>query len=198
MKKQIIVTICREYGSAGHFIAKHLAAEMEIPIYNKDYLLDMCSKFGYTREVMEKYDERPVRIFMSKRRGHYTNSVEQIIYDKIASFIRERAESGESFVVVGRCSDHILRNNPNAVHIFVTGNMKEKIKRISELYNLSREDAIDIIKKKDRKRRNFHNRHSDRKWGDSRAYHMCINAASIGIENAVGIIRSYVEAFKNE
>ncbi len=197
MKNQVIITIGREYGSAGHFIAKQVAKNMGLPLYNKDYFLDMCSKFGYTREDMDKYDERPINIFMSKRRGNHTNSVEQIIYDKIKDFIRERADSGESFVVVGRCSDYILRNCPNAVHIFVTGDKEEKIKRIMELHNLSYEDAKDKVKFKDRQRRNFHNRHSDKKWGDSRVYNMCINATSIGIDSTADIIERYAKDFKN-
>ncbi len=198
MRKQVIVTIGREYGSAGHFIAEKLAEKLGVELYDKKFIEGACEEIGYSREVMQKYDEQPSKIFISRKIGSYTNSIEEIVQEKVADFIRARAESGESFVVVGRCSDQILRDNPNAVRVFVMGDREEKIHRIMELYSLTREKAAERIDAEDKRRRRYHNAYSDYKWGDSRGYHLCVNSSLVGIDATVEILEFYVKKFVGE
>ncbi len=198
MRKQVIVAIGREYGSAGHFIAEKLAEKLGVELYDKKFIEGACEEIGYSREVMQKYDEQPSKIFISRKIGSYTNSIEEIVQEKVADFIRARAESGESFVVVGRCSDQILRDNPNAVRVFVMGDREEKIHRIMELYSLTREKAAERIDAEDKRRRRYHNAYSDYKWGDSRGYHLCVNSSLVGIDATVEILEFYVKKFVGE
>lgn len=114
--------------------------------------------------------------------GNHTNSIEEIVQQKVSEFISARAESGESFVIVGLCSDQVLRNNKNAIHIFIMGTYEDKLNRIMQIYKFDREKAAEYLKKHDKKRRNYHNTYSDLKWGDSRGYHICINSSIIGID----------------
>ena len=174
MKKQIIITIGREYGSAGHYIAEKMAQKLGIALYDKKFFEDSHDEIGYSREIMQKYDEKPVNVFISAR-----------------------AESGESFVIVGRCSDQVLRNNKNAIHIFIMGTYEDKLNRIMQIYKFDREKAAECLKKHDKKRRNYHNTYSDLKWGDSRGYHICINSSIIGIDSTVELLCEYAEKFKN-
>ena len=198
MGKQVIVAIGREYGSAGHFIAEKLAEKLGVELYDKKFIEGACEEIGYSREVMQKYDEQPSKIFISRKIGSYTNSIEEIVQEKVADFIRARAESGESFVVVGRCSDQILRDNPNAVRVFVMGDREEKIHRIMELYSLTREKAAERIDAEDKRRRRYHNAYSDYKWGDSRGYHLCVNSSLVGIDATVEMLEFYVKKFVGE
>ena len=198
MREQVIVAIGREYGSAGHFIAEKLAEKLGVELYDKKFIEGACEEIGYSREVMQKYDEQPSKIFISRKIGNYTNSIEEIVQEKVADFIRARAESGESFVVVGRCSDQILRDNPNAVRVFVMGDREEKIHRIMELYSLTREKAAERIDAEDKRRRRYHNAYSDYKWGDSRGYHLCVNSSLVGIDATVEILEFYVKKFVGE
>lgn len=196
MKNQIIITIGREYGSAGHYIAGHLAQKLGLILYDKRFFIECHDEIGYPAEIMEKYDEKARNIWISKKIKNHTNSIEDHVQEKVSEFILSRAESGESFVIVGRCADNILRTNPNTVKVFVTGHIEEKIQRIMDVYKLSREKAIDKIKKHDKKRRNYHNHYSDMKWGDSRGYDLCIDSSVIGIEATVDILAKYIEKFK--
>lgn len=197
MKNQVIITIGREYGSAGHYIAGKLAQKLGYALYDKKFFIECNDQIGYSKEIMEKYDEKPVNRFFGKRVRNHTNCIESHVQQKVEEFILKNASSGESFVIVGRCSDQILRDNPNTIKIFITGNKEEKIHRIMEVYNLSREKAIDKIKRHDKKRKSYHNTYSDIKWGDSRGYDMCINSGTIGVDQSVDLIVKYVEYFKN-
>lgn len=196
MKNQVIVTIGREYGSAGHFIAGHLAQKLGFTLYDKRFFVECHDQIGYSAEIMEKYDEKPVNVLISRRVRNHTNSIESHVQNKVNEFILSKAASGESFVVVGRCADQVLRHNPNTIKVFITGHMDEKLERIMDIYKLSKEKAADKIKSHDKKRRYYHNTYSDMKWGDSRGYDICINSSIIGIDATVDILANYVEKFR--
>ncbi len=196
MKNQVIVTIGREYGSAGHFIAGHLAQKLGFTLYDKRFFVECHDQIGYSAEIMEKYDEKPVNVLISRRVRNHTNSIESHVQNKVNEFILSKAASGESFVVVGRCADQVLRHNPNTIKVFITGHMDEKLERIMDIYKLSKEKAADKIKFHDKKRRYYHNTYSDMKWGDSRGYDICINSSIIGIDATVDILANYVEKFR--
>ncbi|MBQ4630073.1 MAG: cytidylate kinase-like family protein [Clostridia bacterium] len=196
MKDQIIITIGREFGSAGHHIAGHLAQKLGFVLYDKKFFIECHDQVGFSAEIMEKYDEKPQNKFFSRKIRNHTNSIEAHVQDKVSDFILSRAASGESFVIVGRCSDEILRDNSNTINVFITGHMEEKIARVMDVYKLSREKAIDKIKRHDKKRKQYHNTYSEMKWGDSRGYDICIDSSVIGIEPTVDLLVDYVEKFR--
>lgn len=198
MKDQIIITIGREYGSAGHTIAEKLADKLGIRCYNRKFLEDHHDEIGYSREILLKYDEKPINIFNSRRVRSHTNSIEAHVQDRVAEFFTAKAESGESFVILGRCSDQIFRNNPNAVKIFILAHEDMKIQHLMEVFELNKEQAVAKMKRHDKKRKQYHNTYSDTKWGDSRGYDICINSYQLGVDATVEILYDYVMRFKAE
>ncbi len=202
MEKQIIITVAREFGSGGHSIAQGLADRLEIPLYDKEMFFDMptLEERGYDPQAVKRYinsyDEKPVNKLLSRRVGDYSNSLEENLAHKIFKFIRKKADEGESFVVVGRCAEYLLRKNPNALRIFVRAEKADKAKRISELYNVSERKAVEMMKKVDAKRKLYHNYYSDIKWGDTRGYDVCINSSYFGVDKAVDAIMNIIELKK--
>ena len=114
--KQIIISVGREFGSGGHIVAQKLAEHYDIPIFNKELLEEMARKEGYSEKALEKYDEKPVNFgFMPLPYAGGNIPIEQEIAMKQFEFIKNKADAGESFVIVGRCADEILAYNPNLV-----------------------------------------------------------------------------------
>ena len=111
-------------------------------------------------------------------------------------FLRKKAASGESFVVLGRCSETILKEYDSLVSIFVTGNKNRKLKHVMEKFSLSETAAAAKITKHDAYRRRYHNHYSDFKWGDSRNYDVCINSSRIGVEGTAKLLKKFVESVK--
>ena len=108
-------------------------------------------------------------------------------------FIRNKADSGESFVIVGRCAETVLKDHPGLISIFVVGDKEAKIERIQRVYNISREEAEIKRKRHDKSRKHYHNRHSDFKWGDSRNYDLCINSSKLGEEITSKSVINYIQ-----
>ena len=107
-------------------------------------------------------------------------------------FIKKRAEKGESFVVVGRCAETILKNQPALVSIFVLGDWESKIDRVVRLYHLTREEAESFINRQDSKRKHYHNYYCKGKWGDSRNYDIAVNSSKLGEKLTADLLAEYI------
>ena len=191
---QIIISVGREFGSGGRVIAEELAKRFELPIYDRHLITEIAQKMGMTIDSVEKYNETPKNVFLSRRVKGYSNSIEDNISEMQFDFLEDKAKSGESFVVIGRCSETKLKKYPGLISFFILGDMDKKIERVKEVYELSEEDAKRFILKKDKKRKRYHNYHCQGKWGDSRLYDFSINSSKLGIDKTVDIIEEYIKA----
>ena len=191
---QLIISVGREFGSGGRVIAEELAKRFNIPIYDRHLITDIAEKTGLTPEEIEKYNENPKPHIIARSVRGYSNSIEDNIAEMQFDIIDKKAADGESFVVVGRCSETKLKKYPALVSLFVLGDMSEKVKRVMEVYSLSEEEAQRLITKKDKKRKRYHNYHCTGHWGDSRLYDLSINSSRLGIEGTVDYLEEYVKA----
>ena len=197
MKDQIIITIGRESGSGGHAIAKKVADAMGIPCYDKKKLVEGTAQIsGMNKNYVRKLDEKPVGFPFSGRIGAFEESPESNVARMTFEYIRQIAASGESCVIVGRCADSVLKDNPNALRIFIVGDVEEKNKRLSNIQQITLEEADQERKEADRFRRAYHNFYSETKWGDSRAYDLIINSSRLGIQGTADYIKVFADAFK--
>ena len=105
MEKQVIISISREFGSGGHEIAEQIAKNLGFHFYDRSMLDDLAREKNLQIEDLEKYDEKPRNPFISRRVGGHTNSMEEIVAEMQFDYLREKADSGESFVIVGRCAE---------------------------------------------------------------------------------------------
>lgn len=194
MKKQIIISISRELGSGGHDIAEQIAGELGVPMYDRSLLREIAKDMNMDVSELQAYDEKPKNYILTRRVGKYSNSMEDILAEKQFEFIRKKAGEGESFVIVGRCAETVLREYDGLISIFIRGDREYKLGRIMEHYQLNEEEAQEKMSKIDRKRRQFHNRYSDHKWGDANFYDVCINSSHLGVDGTAKILREYIDA----
>lgn len=193
MEKQLIIAVGREYGSAGHEISEKLAHKLGIEFIDRNLLKDIATLKNLDHEVLEKYDEKPIRWFFSRTVRDHSNSIEENIAQLQFNYLKELAHEGKSFVVVGRCAEHVLQACPNMIPIFILGDMDCKINRVMEVYSLSRDKAMEKIRRHDKSRKKYHNDHCDgKKWGDSRHYEICINSSKLGVDKTVDYLYSYI------
>lgn len=191
--EQFVVSISREYGSAGHEIGEKIAKSLGIKFYDRSILDEIANNMNVKVEVLEKYDEKPRNFILSRRVGEHTNSMEEILAEIQFDFIRKKVEEGESFVIVGRCSETVLKDFPGLISIFVNGDRQCKIERIMNKFGLGETEALVKMKRHDQNRKRYHNRHSETKWGDSRAYNMCINSSQLGVDATVRVLENYIQ-----
>ena len=136
MSKKVIVTIGRQFGSGGRYVGRLLADKLGIPFYDKELLSEAAKNSGICEEIFEEHDEKPTRsLLFSLVTGMQQHAATGAFYMDmplnhkifLAQFDAIRRIAGEgSCVIVGRCADYVLRENPDAVSIFVKGDMESK------------------------------------------------------------------------
>lgn len=193
MEKQIIISVGREFGSGGHIVAANLAKHFGLPLLDSNILEEIAKQNNTSGEYLRKYDESARNLLFSRTVNGFSNSPEEIIAQMQFDYIKKKADAGESFVVIGRCADWVLRDNPALIRIFVLGDMECKIKRTAERENISPEKAKSRIAQADKRRKYFHNTHSDNKWGDSRTYDITINSSKLGLDGTTELLIKYIE-----
>ncbi|MBQ9730602.1 MAG: cytidylate kinase-like family protein [Bacilli bacterium] len=191
-----IITIGREYGSGGRFIAKLLAKRLGINYYDNELLTKISEKSGLAEGFIKQYDEKKETFFNSGI-NPITNDVSLGCKVFLAQFdaIKSIAEK-ESCIIVGRSADYILKDYPNVLSIFITAPMEDKIERATKYYNIDPKKAEKIIKKKNKQRKEYYEYYTDKLWGHSSSYDICINS-KIGVEACVDVLEAIVKERMN-
>lgn len=197
MSKQIIISVGREYGCGGKEIAQKLANHYNIPLYDSNLLQEVAEEKDMDAAVLAKYDEVPRNAFMSRSVHGFSNSIEVNIANMQFEVLKKKAEKGDSFVIVGRCAETILRGHESLVSIFVLGDKEDKIVRTIKGLGVTRSDAENLLKTNDKKRKTYHNFYCDGKWGDSRNYDICVNSSRLGIEKTTDVLIKYIDEQMN-
>lgn len=199
--EQIVISIGRQFGSGGRIIGKALAEKLNIDYYNNELLVLAAKQNGLAPEFFENNDEISNSIFGFASNildniglGTFTNNMlsGDTLFQMQSETIK-RLASEKSCIIVGRCSDYILRDNPNCVSIFLHASEEERAKRIANRMNISEEEALAKLIEADKKRASYYNFYSNKTWGDSKTYDLSINVSKLGIEGTLTFILDYLK-----
>ncbi len=197
----LAVTIGRQFGSGGREIGIALSEKLGIKCFDKEIIKRASEENGISEKMFEQADEKPINSFLYSIVTHgfptYTmpiNADNIFSNDKIfsmqANTIKKISEEMPA-VFIGRCANDILRKNDKLVSVFIYANMEDKIKRISEKYNISEKESAEMIRRIDKSRSSYYEFYANQKWGDLNNYMLCINS-SCGIDKTVNIIYKYI------
>ena len=175
-KDQLIIAISREFGSGGHEIAERIAKDFDLPLYD----------YNLMREIAKD----------KKMANSHSTSTTQNFAIMQFNYLKEKAENGDSFVIVGRCAETVLKSFDCMIPIFILADEDAKVKRIMRIYDMDKKEALSTIKSQNRKRKAYHNYYSTAKWGDSRLYEISINSSELGIDGTVQFLESYINQRK--
>lgn len=193
MEKQIMISISREFGSGGRQIAEKVAEDLGLPLYDRSLLDAIAKEKNMDVEHLQKFDEKPRNLILSRSVGGHSNSIEENLVKMQFEYLQRKADGGESFVVLGRCAETALKGKKGLISVFILGDKEEKLVHVKDKYQLSDSEAALKMVRHDTKRKAYHNRYSDFKWGDSRGYDLCINSSRLGIEKTAAMIEGYVK-----
>lgn len=198
-----IITISRNYGAGAGEIGRRLAADLNIPFYDKEILHLASKSSGVDPAVLEENDERPggkmlYRIIKSlKPPISDTDSDDPFISDEKtfryeSAIIRQLAQE-QSCIIIGRCADYLLKDHPNTARIFIHASQEYRIERMSRILQLSNNETLKILKKKDRMRQAYYNYFTGGQWQNSLNYDLTIDTEVLGIEKSVQLIKDYLK-----
>lgn len=206
-KTNTIITIGRQFGSAGREIARKVAEDLGIKLYDKEMLDRAAKESGLCQELFETHDEKPTNSFLYSlvmdtysfgyTSGSYTDMpINHKVFLAQFNAIKKIAEEGPC-ILVGRCADYALADYDNVLSLFIHANMDARIRRIARIYDLTDAKAKDMIIKTDKRRASYYNYYSNKKWGAAESYHVCLDSSMLGIDGTAEIIKRLVDIKEN-
>ena len=189
MEKKIIITIGRQFGSGGLAVAQELGRRLNIPVYDSELITKAAQDSGFSAEFFEKKDEKRswtslLSLGFSSNENYMSDSG---LFKIQSDTITKIAEQG-SAVIVGRCSDYILREMDCCIDVFLTSPEEVRAERIVERSRIPFDKAMEEIIKRDKIRSEYYNYFTFGNWGMASNYDLCIDSSILGIKGTADII----------
>lgn len=205
MNKKIIVTICREFCSGGKEVGSKIANKLGCECYDKKLISLAAKESGFKETLFEDVDEKPTNSFLysiamgtPSTTGLFFQNNDFLTNDKlfgIQSEVIKKIASEKSAVIVGRCSDYILRDEKSLIKVYIRADEEFKIKRLLETNkDLDKKHAQNLLHKTDKKRGHYYGYYTGRDWNTASNYDLVINTSKVGIDNAVDLILNYINS----
>ena len=207
LKKQLIITVGREYGSGGRTSGKMLAEKLGITYYDDEILKMASEESAINEELFRMADETPgkniLRLITNKTKMklnlNFKNAKDitspDSLYEFQSSVIKELAMK-DNFVILGRCANHILedQHSGKVLRIFLYADFNTRVKRIMQQEKINENDAIFKIKKKDKKRNDFYKYFTGTDIYDPNKYDIMINTSTIGFDEVIDVLLGFLNA----
>lgn len=193
MKKTITITISRQFGSNGREIGRKLAEYLDIGYYNKEIMEKIAKDMGVSSDFFNEDNQNEDGLYsISNRKLRSFGSIAELsvnsqVFERATDLICGIAQR-ESSVIVGRCADYILKDNPDTISVFCFSDLEERIRFSINEYDVPAKQAKKIVQEKDMKRARFYEFHTNQKWGDAKNYSLLINTSKMSTDEVVEII----------
>lgn len=190
-----VITIGRHYCAGCSTIGKLVAEKLGIPCYDREIIDMAAQKSGIAMSEIQKYEEAalsilktPINLFSKEKEYPITEK----IFAAETEVIMELVSKGNC-VIVGRCADFILKNKVKTLNVFINASFEKRQECAIEKHNISEDEVEARLKKYDKKRADYYNSNTNKKWGDISSYDMCLDSGRLGYEMCAEIIADTVK-----
>ncbi len=200
--KNYVITIARGYGSGGRQIGMQLAGELGIQFIDKELLKLASIESGINEALFSLADERIKKNLFKQSKK---NSVGFLLTPEDEAFLSDEnlfnyqarilrlLSLSESYVVMGRAADYILKDNKNVVSVNIQAPFEDCVKSIMMRAGVEEKQAIKAIRTTDKCRADYYKFYTGNDWNDVTNYDMTLNSKKVGREKCVEVIKSYTK-----
>lgn len=197
-----VITIAREYGSGGHLLGEMLAKELGLKLYDKEFIHMAAQRSGIDEQYIAQNEQSIPSFWLkcilsknSEQPLESSLSSDDILFVAESKIIKELAEK-ESCIIIGRCADFILKDNPNVLKVFCYTDLNNAVNRCINEYGIASGQAESEIKRINRNRIHHYEYYTGDKWGEPHHYHLMLNTGSIGLDTACQLVGNVFTHFK--
>ena len=203
--EKFVINVGRQLGSGGREVSAELAKRLDISYFDKELLNVASEESGLCKEFFEKADEKASQPLTGGLFGlrfpfsgnSTVNTMNYLSNDALfqiqSDAIRKLAEE-KSCLFIGRRADYVLRDNPRCVNIFISASLPFRIERIARLDGISAAKAEEKINHVEKRRAEYYNYYSNKRWGAAESYHLCIDSSVLGIAKTTDFIEQFIRA----
>lgn len=201
--ENVVISIARQYGSGGRTVGEMLAKKLGISYYDKQIIRMASDESGIDLSLFGKVEDgAKVKPSLFNKTGLYKGELiqpdsrefisDENIFNYQAKIVRDLAEK-ESFVIVGRCVNYVLRDRPNTLRVFIHAPWEYRVEQASQKISGSREDVEKFLLKDDKRKNDYYRKFAGGVWNDATNYDLCLNSSKLGFEKCVEAIEAQLK-----
>ncbi|MBO4677069.1 MAG: cytidylate kinase family protein [Oscillospiraceae bacterium] len=194
-KGGLILTISRETGSDGLWVAEALSKALGIPFYDDEKLIPMeAEESGLSEDFIRAHEQTMgqnlLYDFLTSGYAMYNEDLPPLekLFAAQCRVLRRIAAGGEGCVIVGRCADYILYQEPRSFRVFLHARPQWRAQQLAERKGISLSRASDELERTDAARARYYQNFTGRKWGDTRWFHLTVDTEVFDREQCVALI----------
>ncbi|MCR5403960.1 MAG: cytidylate kinase-like family protein [Butyrivibrio sp.] len=203
MKRNIVITIARQYGSGGRTVGEMLANDLGIHYYDHELIKLASEESGINESLFLETDERcrrtgflrmPPDIYRGELIGPDSKDFtsEANLFNFQAKAIRKLAETC-SCVIVGRAADFVLKDYENVLSVFVHAPHDFLVEQAAKVKSLPTDELERFMAKEDKYRAEYYEHHTGQKWTDAMNYDLCLDSSKLGFAKCVEAIKAHLK-----
>ena len=205
LKKNVVITIDRLYGSGGRIMGQRLSEELGIPYYNEEILTMASEESAVGEQLFRLNDEKAGNNLFFRAFGGLKSSLDEPSLDDDitspenlfrfqAKAIRQVA-ANQSCIIMGRCADFVLdaANQENLVKFFVYCDLSSCIRRVEEVDKVDAREALRRVNRISKERRDYYKYYTGKEWEDMANYDLPINTSALTVDEAMELVKKYLQ-----
>lgn len=199
--EKIIITIARQYGSGGRTVGRMLAGRLNIPYYDRE-IIELASEDSGVNPALFQDEKKQHSLFANLLGGYHGSRIltpesagftrDDNLFNYQAKVIRQLAAEG-SCVLIGRCADHVLRDMPGVVRVFVHAPADFCLREAMKVNSMSEADVIRLISRTDDYRARYYKYYTGKEWKNAQNYDLSLDSSRLGFDGTVEAILSYID-----
>jgi cytidylate kinase len=195
-----VITISRQYGAGGKTLGKMIADKLSYEFADSEIIAKVAKMANVSTHWVETVENeaggklsRFITRMVSKplvdrilkdERGYID---EEIYLDYLVLIIAQIADEGD-VVVLGRGSQYILDDHPDAFHILMIDEFENRVRFMKENYDLSESRATKVVKSEDKRRKALYQKLGKTDYDDPFLYHLVLNMRKVSLEEAQRLV----------
>ena len=203
MKRNIVITIARQYGSGGRTVGKMLAEDLGIHYYNHELIKLASDESGINESLFLEMDERsrntgfikmPPDIYRGELIGPDSREFtsESNLFNYQAKVIKDLADT-TSCVIIGRAADFVLKDYDNVLSVFVHAPHDFLVEQAAKVKSLPTDELEKFMAKEDKYRAEYYEHHTGQRWTNAMNYDLCLDSSKLGFEKCVEAIKAHLK-----
>ncbi|MEE3460732.1 MAG: cytidylate kinase-like family protein [Lachnospiraceae bacterium] len=202
MDEHIVISIGCEYACGGAAVGRAISKDLGIPCYDRVVIDRIMEQTGVSPALLSLADKGIDISGLRAESGYsgaptkYTNLTDRMVYLQ-KEVVKKLAEKS-SCIIIGRCSDYILRERDDCLNFFIYAPMDKRMENVKNELKVDDKKAAELIKENDE---NLHARYlqiTGTDWGERHHRQILIDSSVLGVEGTAKYLEEFIELFRRK
>lgn len=190
-----VITIARQFGSLGRLIGKTIANKLNFKYYDRDILEQTAKIMNVSLAFLTELDEKGISGYgkMAYPLGIGSGVTQDKMFDVQSELIRKYAQT-ENCIIIGRCSDYILREYSNVLSCYIYAPYLKRVANSVDELGIKAAEVNVIVDKVDKGRADYYRHYTGCEYNTTYFRDLLIDSSLLGVEGTAELITNVAKS----